>query len=193
MNHLFFQLHFEVLNVVNVINQFFNVWLSSSEELFDLLLIRLHPFYKFSLSFGFLFQSLLFNEFFVSQFGVSEILFVNNLTNLSCGFLGSNRDFPSVNVLDSRQVFCGTKVPVTAKARNLMPLRIIHFGILYSSIVISSELLNSYFPVVQLPQQPVDIIVNAPNLILRSSSILNFLHLLNDLRTHLLPPFLAFI
>ena len=46
---------------------------------------------------------------------------------------------------------------------------------------------------VELPQQPIDIIVDGPDLVLRSGPILDFLNLLDDETGHLLPPFLAFV
>lgn len=74
-----------------------------------------------------------------------------------------------------------------------MALGIVHFGILDGPVIITSQFLDPNLPVIQLPQQPINIIIDTPDLVFRSGPILYLLHFLNNFRTDLFSPFLALI
>ena len=74
-----------------------------------------------------------------------------------------------------------------------MALRIIHFGIFNGAIIISAEFFDSNLPMVELSKESVDLIIEGPDLVLRSGSVLNFLNFVNDVGGDLFPPFFALI
>jgi hypothetical protein len=104
-----------------------------------------------------------------------------------CGYLLSE------DVLHSREVFGCSEISIPSEARDLVTLRIVHFGIFDRSIVVTSKLLDSDLPMVKLPEKSVDFVVTGANLILRFSPVLNLLDFVDDVCRDLLPPFLTLI
>jgi hypothetical protein len=193
LNDLLLDLNLKILNIVNILDQFLEAVLFSFEKLFYFFLVFLHPFNKLTLSFRLLLKLLFLDQLTISIFLSSKIIFINTFSNLSCCLLRSYGYFSSVYLLYSRKIFSRSKITVSTESRYFLTLRIIHFCIFNSPIVVSSQLFYSYFPMVKLSQQPIDIIIEGSNLVLRTSPILNLLYFFNDIISHLLPPSLTFV
>ena len=72
-------------------------------------------------------------------------------------------------------------------------MRVEHLGVLYRPIVVPSQLLNADLPIVKLPQQLVDIVIERSNFVLGPGSILYLFHFFDDVGSDLLAPLLALV
>jgi len=124
---------------------------------------------------------------------IPEILLVYGSSQLGCSFSRSYRDLSLVNISNSWKIFRCSEIAVASEAGNLPPLSIIHFISFYSSVVISSQFLDPYLPVIQLSKQSIDLVIQCSDLVLRSGPILYLFHLFNNICGNLFPPFLAFM
>lgn len=147
---LFLQLHLKVFNVVNVLHQFVKLRFSTIEKLLNLFFVLLNPLNKLALSFGFLFELLLFEQLRVQGLLVTKVLLVDHFSQLIFRLLWCCRSLTAECFLDSRQVLGCTKVTVATKSRDLMALGIVHLCVLYRAVIIATKLLYSDFPMIQL-------------------------------------------
>lgn len=193
LDDLLLDLDLKILNVVDVLHQFFEVVLPSSEELLNLLLVLLHPTHQVLLLPCLLLLLLLLQQATVEGLCVSEVLLIDGFAQLGCCLFRSYGDFSFVDVFDSRKVLRRTKVSVPSEAWDFSALGIIHLSIFDGPVIISSKLLDPDLPIVKLPEQSIDIIIQCSNFILGPCSVLNLLYFFDDISSDLLPPSLALI
>lgn len=135
---LFFQLDFEVLNIIHMLDQFFEGVLFSLEVLFNLFLVFLHPANQVFFFFASFLTLLFLQQLWIISLRVSKVFFIDVLAKLCGSFGGSDGNFSSVNILDSWQILGSSEVAVASKARDLPALRIEHLGVLDSPVVVSA-------------------------------------------------------
>ena len=193
LDNLLLQLHFKILNLINIRNHILKPKLPAFKVLFNFLSVLLHPAHQLSFSLCLLFHLLILQQLFIIIFTIAVVLLIYTCSYLSSSSLRSYWYFSLVDIFDSRKIFGCSEISVPTETRYLSALSIVHLGVLDSPIVVTSQLLDPDLPIVQLPQQPVNLIIQSSDLILRSSPVLDLLDFLYNVRSDLLAPSLTFV